>query len=272
MTVINTLPKNAQDFRQAIYDGSVFVIKATPESMVLVKNIQDVLNQHFNIGNTLEQAHIDYSKEELWDKLSQARKDITSDTDFSRQFIKPIISPYFNENALFDVLRLRCSPHNGFLNPAAANSLTAHRDTWYANPQAQINFWIPLFDVEERQGFRFYPSYFNKAVKNNSGDFDYNSWSKNIGFQSSRADNQAVYPSTQETIDDPSAFSFSCMAGDIVIFAASHLHQPCLNDSGKTRFSVDFRVVDQSDRLKGLGAPNIDNHAKGSASKDYFRL
>jgi hypothetical protein len=101
-------------------------------------------------------------------------------------------------NAL-DSARLRAVTDHGHENPLAAAAYTAHRDTWYANPQAQINWWIPLFDVSEGETFAFFPLYFDKPVANDSAAFDYDKWSEQVGFQSTSASSSvppAVYPAS----------------------------------------------------------------------------
>ncbi len=50
-----------------------------------------------------------------------------------------------------------------------------------------------------------------------------------------------------------------------------HLHSSLPNATGRTRFSIDFRVVDVEDIERGIGAPNIDAHCTGSSIRDFMR-
>jgi hypothetical protein len=43
------------------------------------------------------------------------------------------------------------------------------------------------------------------------------------------------------------------------------------NNSGLTRFSIDFRTVFEDDLLKGNGAPDVDNASTGTTLIDYLR-
>ena len=47
------------------------------------------------------------------------------------------------------------------------------QDSWYAGPIAQLNFWLPIFDVDKNSTLAFFPKYWNKAIKNKSKNFDY---------------------------------------------------------------------------------------------------
>jgi hypothetical protein len=156
----------------------------------------------------------------------------------------------------------------GHENPLAAPAYTAHRDTWYANPQSQLNWWIPLHDVGSGETFAFYPEYFGKEVANNSADFDYDEWIRNIGWQNTDG-KKAVYPAASG-FNRAGAYAFTAKAGDIILFSAAHLHQTTENTSGLTRFSIDFRTVNLEDQSNGKGAPNVDNRSRGSALKDYL--
>lgn len=265
------IPPIAADFRQAIYDGEVFIIPANAQTQGITSTLQTLVHSHYTAGDALDSVHTYYDSATLWQNLSAARQDVAMQA-LARQMITPLISPLFNARSAFDLMRLRCSAHNGHLNPAAAQSYAAHRDTWFANPQAQINFWLPLTDVTPQQGFRFYRRYFSRAIDNNSDAFDYDDFAQNVGFQSKTRSPANAHPTNQAAISNDLGHSFSCNAGDLLIFSAAHLHQPEANATGRTRFSVDFRVIDSQDRANGLGAPNVDNASQGDASIDYLRL
>lgn len=56
--------------------------------------------------------------------------------------------------------------------------------------------WIPLYDVSEAETFSLYPDYFTNPVANSSGNFEYESWIANVGFNNSYANpaKAALYP------------------------------------------------------------------------------
>jgi ectoine hydroxylase-related dioxygenase (phytanoyl-CoA dioxygenase family) len=59
--------------------------------------------------------------------------------------------------------------------------------------------------------------------------------------------------------------------GGLIIFSGAQLHSTVPNTSGKTRFSIDFRVVNIDDLTSGRGAPNVDSSCTGTTLRDYLR-
>jgi hypothetical protein len=176
----------------------------------------------------------------------------------------------------FDPVRLRVVNHEGHKNPAASAVYYAHRDTWYAHPQALIVAWVPLHDVVEDETFVFYPDWFDRPAPNDSEVFDYDAWvakgwSLKIGWQDPRAGLDARYPRMTGPLESPRAVGFSARAGDVLLFSGAHLHETRRHALGRTRFSLDVRVVDLDDHARGLGAPNADNRSRGSSVPDYVR-
>ena len=49
------------------------------------------------------------------------------------------------------------------------------------------------------------------------------------------------------------------------------MHSSVPNTSGKTRFSIDFRVVNLDDVGQRKGAPRIDEECTGTTMRDYLR-
>ena len=51
----------------------------------------------------------------------------------------------------------------------------------------------------------------------------------------------------------------------------AQMHSTVPNDSGRTRFSIDFRTVHIADVVAQRGAPNIDSECTGTTMRDYLR-
>ena len=56
-----------------------------------------------------------------------------------------------------------------------------------------------------------------------------------------------------------------------MIFSAAHMHSTVPNNSGRTRFSIDFRTVHIADVVERKGGPNIDSECTGTTLRDYLR-
>ncbi len=55
------------------------------------------------------------------------------------------------------------------------------------------------------------------------------------------------------------------------MFAACQHHGAVGNDTGVTRFSLDWRIVNLADLRAGRGPANWDSHSKGTSLRDFRR-
>lgn len=261
--------------REGIYRGEIFTLPATQASRQLVQAVRELLAGRLeHLCSDPRQAQFQTTNDDFFSVVTGIRQEI-AEAESYRQKQEDLLAELGFEipGIAYDVLRLRAVQHAGHQNPRAAAAYFAHRDTWYSNPLAQINFWLPLYDVSADQGFSIYPDYFLRPVKNSSAQFDYAEFKKYVGWQNHRTAAaptfQAVYPTATEPFDPSQARRFALRAGEILIFSAAHLHQTYANLSGQTRFSIDFRVVHLADQQAGQGAVNVDTCAVGSTLADY---
>ena len=61
------------------------------------------------------------------------------------------------EQVHFDVPRLRSAYPTNYLTSGIAYAFHPHRDTWYSAPFCQINWWMPIWEIEERNCLAFHP-------------------------------------------------------------------------------------------------------------------
>jgi hypothetical protein len=173
----------------------------------------------------------------------------------------------------FDVPRLRVVPSNGFLTAGVSYTYKAYRDTWYASPACQINYWMPVFAIDSGRAMSIFPAYWNREMPNSSGEFDYGAWCaigrKNAVNQTK--EDTRKHPLPLAPVDSASEVRIAGTKGDVLLFSASHLHATAPNNSGKTRFSIDFRTVHLDDLCADRGAPAIDARARGTTLGDFLR-
>jgi ectoine hydroxylase-related dioxygenase (phytanoyl-CoA dioxygenase family) len=60
-------------------------------------------------------------------------------------------------------------------------------------------------------------------------------------------------------------------AGGMILFSGAQMHSSVPNTSGKTRFSIDFRVVHLDDAVSNQGARRVDEECTGTTMRDYLR-
>ncbi|MCA9644624.1 MAG: phytanoyl-CoA dioxygenase family protein [Polyangiaceae bacterium] len=197
-----------------------------------------------------------------FDKLAQVREGLYSDPKLHQLAARIIASAGFDPVTCVDAPRLRVINHEAEQLPEAAPLFVVHRDTWYACPESQINWWIPIFKTPVEQAFAFYPEHFDREVANTSKSFDYEDWMKRVGWHGRTALDDYPAPTRYEPETKPLRFDFE--AGDLLLFSAAHLHRTLPNPvAGSSRVSLDFRTVTPGVR----GARNVDNGSGGALER-----
>jgi hypothetical protein len=250
---------NIPSFRKKIYEGEIFQFSS--DSWKPIKNLLWKQLEQFLGPDPLE-AEKYLSTSEHFERISRVRENLYGSPDWMQGTIHLLSKFAFREPVLFDIPRIRAIVSLENCPKEAEPAFFPHRDTWYGNSSSQINFWIPLIEIFPENGFGFFPNYFSKPVKNNSKLFDYQKWKENGGYQSFNK-TQRIFPTIQETIPERERRSFFLKQDQAILFSGSHLHGTNSNLSGFTRFSIDMRIVFLNDHENNLGAPNVDNEAKG---------
>lgn len=275
----HALRESPKETRHAIYAGTVFHLPPTDASLAFVALARNELAATLGFDD-VRAAHALLSPDAFFERLGRVRKRLYLEPDAHAHVRRVIASLGFEPaEVAFDPARLRVIAHRGHENPLAAPVYYAHRDTWYAHPQALVTWWIPLDDLSEEETFVFHPDAFARPIPNDSETFDYDAWvrdgySLKIGWQDKRSSTLARYPGVLGEVgelEQRPAVGFSCRRGDVLLFAGAHFHGTRPQATGRTRYSLDFRVVDLEDARMGRGAPNVDNRSRGSALPEYVR-
>lgn len=191
---------------------------------------------------------------------------------------KKLIPAILHENGVdlqkcyFDVPRLRSAYPSDFLRSGIAYAFHPHRDTWYAAPMCQLNWWIPVYPLDPGNAMAFYPKYFDEAVANDSEIYNYYEWN---------ASNRATaalhvetdtrrQPKPQQPLD-AQTICFLPPPGGIILFSGAQLHETVPNTTDVARYSIDFRTVHYDDVATRSGARNHDSRSTGTTMRDYLR-
>jgi hypothetical protein len=168
---------------------------------------------------------------------------------------------------------MRTATSDGYLTTGIAFAFHAHRDTWYSAPQCQLNWWMPIYEIDFNDALAFHPKYWKAPVKNDSKRYNYYQWNKEHRPKASLylKEDPRPLPRPTEEIEMEPQIRFICPPGGILLFSGAQLHSTVPNVSGKTRFSIDFRTVHLDDVLAKRGAPNIDSACTGTSVRDFLR-
>ena len=177
------------------------------------------------------------------------------------------------DRTYFDVPRLRTMAPVDFLNAGLAYQFHPHRDTWFSAPQQQLNWWLPVYEVESHNSMAFHPEYFDRPVHNSSADYDYEEWSRTGRQQAAKQVDKETrrQPQPEEPLNLEPDVRVVTPPGGTLIFSAAQLHSTVPNTTRSTRFSIDFRTVNLDDLVDRAGAPNIDSKCTGTTLRDFVR-
>ena len=265
--------------RDALYAGRVFLLPATATTEALVEDARALLVQAFaDLGLPPREAPQHLDNDSLFERIGPLRKRLYTDPHFHARLGDIADEAGFPRGEVaFDPLRLRVIVHRGHENPLARPVYYPHRDTWYGHPQTLVTGWIPLDDLEAGETFVFHPSWFARAVPNDSETFEYTRWVSDagqlkVGWQDKTAGQRVRYPGLVGDFDPGEQVGFACARAQRLLFSGAHFHTTLPQATGRTRYSLDFRVVHLGDTAAGRGAPNVDARGRGSALADYLRL
>ena len=260
--------------RANILGGDIYVFSARPSTRAFVDFARDLASKAFTPHNPCDAQH-HMPAEEFAAILSELKPRFMHDPKVKEQ-MRAIFKDFGEdpEQLFFDVPRMRSMTHGDYLRTGIALAVPPHRDTWFAGHQAQLNWWFPVSGVEPGNTMVFHPGYFNRGVDNVSGRYNHQQWlekSRAEAAQHIKSDTRPL-PEIRQEIDTSSDIRIQCEEGGLLLFSASHLHSTSPNNTGHTRFSVDFRTVNLEDVVSGQGAPNVDNESAGTTLGEYLRF
>jgi hypothetical protein len=273
MSAILVDPQKSEGaLREALYAGNTLMLKPATASKKLCEFAWQMIQEAFFPVHP-EQAQSEMPVTKFSEIISQLKPRFTHSPE-AKRFLRELFEELGWDPAktYFDVPKLRIATHSGYLTSGMGYAYKAHRDVWYSSPSCQINWWTPINEVQERSVMVIHPRYFDRKVPNNSSDFDAYKWN------AEGRKNAALYvqsdprnhPHLQEDLD----LDWQVLVGrpgSLMIFSAQHLHATVPNDSGRTRFSIDFRTVQEDDILAHKGAKLVDCSCTGTTLRDFIR-
>lgn len=259
--------------RQHLYKGHLFVYSSRPASVALCSFARELITEAF-AGLDPTKAQYDLPTERYVSILTQLKPRFVHHPQ-SMKLVQDLLEDLGCDpaNTYIDVPRLKSIPHGNDHPSGLTYAIHPHRDTWYSAPFCQLNWWLPIYDIDGESALAFHPSYWTSPVINGSRRFNHYRWNK-YGRKMGAADiDQYVQdqPRPEEPIELDSQIRPIVPAGGILLFSGAQLHSAVQNTSGKTRFSIDFRTVHIDDVLAKAGAPNIDSASTGTTLRDFRR-
>lgn len=259
--------------RKLLYEGQLFTYSARPSSTAFTEFARQMIEEAFgSLDPVMAQYHM--SVEKFVEIFAPLKPKFIHHSE-SKRLIKEMLIDFGcdPETTYLDVPRLRAVTSDGYLTSGVGYAHHPHRDTWYSAPQCQINWWLPIYEIESESSMAFHPRYWNEPVKNGSREFNYYEWNSSgraSAAQHIKSDTRKQPKPEQPMELDPQIRVINGPGG-IVAFSAAQMHSTVPNTSGRTRFSIDFRTVNIEDVMNNNGAPNIDSECTGTSLRDFMR-
>jgi len=274
MTIVFSNPDLTDEQRRhRLYDGHVLVYPASRASLAFIEHAQRMIADAFGSVDP-QTAQYELQGGDFAALLAELKPKFIHHPE-SKRLIRELLSEFGCDldTTYFDVPRLRTSTSNGYLDSGISYAFHPHRDTWYSAPFSQLNWWIPIFPVVPQNVMAFHPRYWSNPLRNGSRRYDYYEWnrtSRQSAAQHIKTDTRDQ-PKPEEPVELDPQVRVVPEAGGVMMFSGNQLHSTVPNDSGRTRFSIDFRTVDFGDVVSRREAPNVDSECTGTTLRDFLR-
>lgn len=259
--------------RRELYEGHLYVFSPRESTQALCEHARQMCREAFAPHHPQEAQH--HLPVDQYVSILASLKPSFIHHPESKRLIQLVLQDLGCdlERTYFDVPRLRTATSDGYLTAGLGYAFKPHRDTWYSPPMCQLNWWLPVFEIETNNCMAFHLNYWNRAIKNSSNEFNYQDWNQTgrkeavkLVKKDTRRQSEAL-----EALDLEPDVRLVCEPGGLIVFSAAHLHSTVSNTSGVTRFSMDFRTVHMDEIQSRGGAKNIDSACTGTTMMDYLR-
>jgi hypothetical protein len=258
--------------RQQLYQGQLFIYSPRPSSAALCAFAQEMIQEAFGLVDPLK-AQYNMPVEKYVEILAMLMPKFIHHPQ-SKQLIQRILKEFGCDltRTYFDVPRLRIATSDGYLTTGIAYAFHPHRDTWYSAPLCQLNWWLPVYEIQSENSLAFHPRYWTQPVCNGSSRYNYYKWNEEPRKNAAKhiKVDTRDHPRPEEPVELDPQTRIVCKVGGIILFSGSQLHSTVPNTAGRARFSIDFRTVHLDDVISKTGAPNIDCACTGTTLRDFL--
>jgi len=247
-----------------IYSGRMLFFEGLAPVAALVSEARAILDDVFE-GAYPPTAFHALGRDGFRKTMRQAQKRFAGSPEIARHWIDALIAAGVAPEATYrDRLVLRSAPPHETANGPGYGLLPAHRDSWGAGLDCQINWWLPIYDLTAERTMAVFPHAWERPVVNDSA-----------GWDSGRARSESGYPelpTAREPLNWGEALPLVAPTGTLIAFSATHLHATIPNATEEARISSETRTVDRRDLIAGRGAPNVDRGPVEPGTAWFHRL
>ena len=147
-----------EERRQQLFDGQLLVFAPRSSTRAFISFARNLIEDAFSPFNP-EMAQYEMSVEQYADILIKLKPGFIHHPESKRLMREIFIEMGCDlEKTYFDdVPKMRSSTSDNYLTTGIAYAWHLHRDTWYSAPSCQINWWIPIYDIQSENAMAFHP-------------------------------------------------------------------------------------------------------------------
>ena len=272
-TIYVDSPMTDGERRRRLYEGDLFVFSVAQSSAALCALARELSEEAF-APHDPRLAQDQMPAEDYAAILSELKPNFIHHPR-AKELIGLLLAEVGcdTKKVYFDVPRLRTMAHGEYMKAGLALQFHPHRDTWFSAPSAQLNWWLPVYEVEAGNSMAFHPRYFGEPIQNSSSEYDYEEWNRTGRQEAAKQIKKETrkQPQAQEELELEPDLRLVTPVGGCYVFSAAHLHSTVPNTTQRTRFSIDFRTVHIDDLVAGDAAPNVDAKCTGTTLRDFMR-
>ena len=263
MSIIH-LDKPISDKERAEYNfqGDLLIYQNIPAMHELISYADELLHEAFS-GIEPTEAQYHFWPEEFLQRSGKVQSVFRKSQEPKDLFFKALEQCGVDlDKTYYDHFPMRIVPSDQAYEGAECGFIGHHRDSWGSNIHSQINWWAPLYTLEQERTIAIYPDYWDKPIENNTETWRFDEYLKKrdeVGTE--RQGSYPSAPSPQTSVDESNVLKVMLEPGDILSFASAHLHASVPNTTNATRFSIEMRSINKDDLTANRSAPNVDNMA-----------
>jgi hypothetical protein len=265
-TVYFDAPFTDEVRRKNLFEGNLFAFSPRASTTALVTFARELIEEAFAPRDP-QLAQFEMPVEEFAAILSELKPRFIHHPR-SKELLRAMLEDFGCDldRTFFDVPKMRSMASDDYLKAGIALQFDLHRDSWFASPLCQQNWWMPIYDVSPDNAMTFYPRYFKEPVKNGSSRYNQYEWNKTGRAQASTfiKNDPRDIPKPEQDMDLSQEIRLITRAGAPIMFSGAQMHATVPNTAGRTRFSIDFRTVHLDDIVNKSGAPNVDSAPTGT--------
>lgn len=249
------------DLARRVFGGALLRFAATPSSRRLMRRGRALARRVFEHPAPWR-AHEKYRRDEFLRRADIAQREFNT-APYKNLFAAALQEAGVNPDSVYwDTLGLRIAPPRAAYRGGFRSQVAAHRDTWGAGIEQQINWWSTLWPLSRRRTLGFFPAYWTRPLPNDTAKWSFADYLASRR-QAAKGD-AAAYPSAPRALDSPQQPPQAVVVApaELLCFSSAHLHASIDNHTAHTRFSWEIRTVDWQDIRARRAPPNVDCESK----------